>query len=91
MAIRLRRKRSLTGIELYQVWPDDHPTNLPDPPWRQSSEFCSAIRGALFTAFVLLSLGDEMECTQEEWNGYFKTAKECAASSPNDYSDWGSY
>lgn len=90
MAITLRRKRSLTGTELYQVWPDDHPANLPDPPWRPSAEFCTAIRGAMFTAFVILGGENTMECSQEEWDGYFKAAKESAAFSPKNYSGWDS-
>jgi hypothetical protein len=32
-----------------------------------------------------------VEFTQEEWDGYFETAKESTASDPQNYSDWGSY
>lgn len=91
MAVTLRRKRSLTGTDLYQVWPDDHPAYLPEPPWRPSDEFCGAIRGAMATAFLLLGGEDEVEFTQEEWDRYFETAMESAASDPKNYSDWGSY
>lgn len=92
MKVTLRRKRSLTGgTELYQVWPDDHPTYLREPPWRPSGEFCLAIRGAIFTAVLLMGREDEVVFTPEEWDGYFKTAKERTASNPENYSDWGSY
>ena len=91
MTVTLRRKRTLTGTELYQVWPDDHPAYLPEPPWRRSDEFCRAIRGAMVMAFLLLGGEGEVEFTQEEWDGFFKATKESAASDPTTYADWGSY
>lgn len=91
MTVTLRRKRSLTGRELYQVWPDDHPAYLPEPPWRPSDEFCRPIQGAMVMAFLLQGGENEVEFTQEEWDGYFETAKELAASDAKNYSDWGSY
>lgn len=42
-------------------------------------------------AFLLLDGGDEVEFTQEEWDGYFEAVKESAVSDPEDYSDWGFY
>lgn len=89
--VTVRRKRSQTGADLYQVWPDDHPAYLPEPPWRPSDEFCRAIRGAIFTAFLLLGSEDEVQFTQEEWDGYFETAKELAAANLKNYPEWGSY
>lgn len=86
MAVTLRRKLSPTGAMLYQVWPDDHPARLPEPPWLPSHFFCDAIKGALVR--VLLDCGEgEEEFTQDEWDGYFKAAQESAASDPENYSD----
>lgn len=80
MAVMLRRKRSQPGIDLYQVWPDDHPAYLPEPPWRPASEFSRAIKGAIAMAFLLLQSGDEYQFSQEEWDEYMKVAMENAAS-----------
>ena len=90
MAVTLRRKQSLTGAMLYQVWPDDHPANLLEPPWLPAHVFCDAIKGALLIA-LLLGDGDEVEFTQDEWDKCFDTAKGNAVSDPANYSDWGFY
>lgn len=90
MAVTLRRKTSPTGALLFQVWPDDHPTYLPEPPWLPSHMFCHAIKGALLMALILGG-EDEVEFTQDEWDGYFDAAKGSAVSDPESYSDWGSY
>lgn len=86
MAVTLRRKLSLTGAVLYQVWPDDHPAYLPDPPWLPSYVFCDAIKGALLIA-LLLGGEDEVVFTQDEWDGYFDAAQESALSDPENYLD----
>jgi hypothetical protein len=90
--VTLRRKRSPTrGEELYQVWPDDHPAYLQEPPWLPSNEFCFAVRIAIFAAFVLMGGEDKFEFSQKEWDEYFENAKRRALSDPEDYADWGSY
>lgn len=78
----LRRKRSLTGRELYQVWPDDHPAYLLEPTWRPFDEFCNAIQGAIVKAFLLLNGENEVEFTQEEWEENFRAATDLAAFDP---------
>jgi len=52
--------------------------------------FCHAIKGALLMALILGG-EDEVEFTQDEWDGYFDAAKGSAVSNPESYSDWGSY
>jgi len=42
-------------------------------------------------AFLLLGGEGEVEFTQEEWDGFFKAAKESGASDLTTYADWGSY
>jgi hypothetical protein len=42
-------------------------------------------------AFLLLGREDEVEFTQEEWNGYFEAAEESGESDLKNYSDWGSH
>ena len=88
--VTLRRKQSMSGNWLYQVWPDDHPATLQEPPWRPADEFCRAIRGAIVIAFLLGPYENETQFTQEEWSSYFETAKELATSDPKNYPDWGS-
>jgi hypothetical protein len=92
MLVTLRRKQGLSGGWLYQVLPDAHPACLLEPPWRPANEFCLAIRGAIAAAFLLFKpYKNEIQFTQEEWNGYFEAAEELSTSDPKDYPGWGSY
>jgi hypothetical protein len=84
----LRRKQSLTGGWLYQVWPDDHPAYLPELPWRLADEFCRAIREAMAVAFLIDLYENETQFTQEEWHGFFEAERELASSDPQNYADW---
>jgi hypothetical protein len=90
--ITLRIKPSKAGDLLCQVWPDDHPEFLQEPPWRPTDQFSPAIRGAISAARLELGSREGKVCfTQAQWTGFFLAAEQLASRRPGEYEGWGEF
>jgi hypothetical protein len=97
--ITVRRRRSRTGENVYQIWPNDLPDNLPVPQWLPTAGHAPAFQAAIAVArargdFKPLPYDDEVEeaeLSQADIDDFFALESDEGESNDCDYPDWGSY